>query len=180
MFDDDFDWFDDMADDLDPLGIYDLDGDGHTSFEEMALLADELEEELPLFTQTDSSEDDEDDNEGGDDFDDDAFVARDPESLDGECSDEPDGADEEPIDLKVAPSEPEKLLYAKVRLGDYDACLYSYRTLDESIRAGDKVVVPVGGTQEIVGTVVSVASYTPDQVPYPVEKTKFILRKEEE
>lgn len=56
---------------------------------------------------------------------------------------------------------------------------YSYRTEDETIQIGDTVIVPVGeDDEEKTGTVVSIGKYARVGVPYPVEKTKFILRKE--
>lgn len=55
---------------------------------------------------------------------------------------------------------------------------YSFRTNDESIKIGDTVIVPVGKEQkETEGKVVSVGQYMRVGVPYPVEKTSFILRK---
>ncbi|MCC8073117.1 MAG: hypothetical protein LIO62_03200 [Clostridiales bacterium] len=55
---------------------------------------------------------------------------------------------------------------------------YSFRTDDSSIKIGDTVVVPVGEDEnEMQGTVVSVGHYARIGVPFPLEKTKFILRK---
>lgn len=55
---------------------------------------------------------------------------------------------------------------------------YSFRTEDYSIKIGDAVIVPVGeDKKEMKGKVVSVGQYSRLGVPYPVEKTKFILRK---
>ncbi|MEG2839319.1 MAG: hypothetical protein RR892_06800 [Lachnospiraceae bacterium] len=55
---------------------------------------------------------------------------------------------------------------------------YSFRTNDTNIKISDSVIVPIGREQkETKGTVVSVGQYTRTSVPYPVEKTKFILRK---
>lgn len=55
---------------------------------------------------------------------------------------------------------------------------YSYRTEDETIKIGDTVVVPVGNDgDEMNGKVVSVGQYSRLGVPYPVEKTKMIIRK---
>ena len=55
---------------------------------------------------------------------------------------------------------------------------YSFRTEDATIRIGDTVIVPIGEeNKETKGTVVSVGQYARMGVPYPVEKTKFILRK---
>ena len=55
---------------------------------------------------------------------------------------------------------------------------YSYRTNDKTIQIGDTVIVPYGpDNKEIEGKVVSVGQYTRLAVPYPVEKTKMIIRK---
>ncbi len=60
---------------------------------------------------------------------------------------------------------------------------YHYRTDDTTIQIGDTVIVPVGDERnertETKGIVVSVGQYTRMSVPYPVEKTRFILRKVE-
>lgn len=58
---------------------------------------------------------------------------------------------------------------------------YSFRTEDETIQIGDTVIVPVGDDEkEMKGKVVSVGRYSRLGVPYPVEKTKTIIRKTEE
>ena len=55
---------------------------------------------------------------------------------------------------------------------------YFYRVKDISLEAGDKVIVPVGReNEEKQGVVVSVGQYSEYSVPFPPEKTKFILRK---
>ena len=55
---------------------------------------------------------------------------------------------------------------------------YSYRTDDASIKIGDTVIVPVGIDEtETEGKVVSVGQYLQVGVPYPVERTKKIIRK---
>lgn len=57
--------------------------------------------------------------------------------------------------------------------------VFSYRTEDNTIQIGDTVLVPVGrDNEEMEGKVVSVGQYARAGVPYPVEKTKFILRKQ--
>lgn len=56
--------------------------------------------------------------------------------------------------------------------------VFSYRTEDTTIQIGDIVIVPVGrDNEEMEGKVVSVGQYARAGVPYPVEKTKFILKK---
>ena len=55
---------------------------------------------------------------------------------------------------------------------------YFYLTDDNSIKIGDTVIVPVGYSgKETEGTVVSVGQYLRVCVPFPVEKTKKIIRK---
>lgn len=56
---------------------------------------------------------------------------------------------------------------------------YHYRTDDPTIKVGDDVLVPVGD-KETIGKVVSVGQYMRVAAPYPVDKTKFIIRKMEE
>lgn len=55
---------------------------------------------------------------------------------------------------------------------------YSFRVKDDDIKIGDKVIAEVGkDNKEAEGIVVSVGQYARTDVPYPVEKTKFIIRK---
>lgn len=55
---------------------------------------------------------------------------------------------------------------------------YSYRTEDANIQIDDLVLVPVLDEPEpVLGVVVSVGQYRNSAVPYPLEKTKFILKK---
>lgn len=57
---------------------------------------------------------------------------------------------------------------------------YSFRTDDSSLEIGDTVIVPLGEeNKEMKGTIVSIGQYARIGVPYPVEKTKFIIRKVE-
>ena len=60
----------------------------------------------------------------------------------------------------------------------YSSQPYCFLTEDETIQIGDTVIVPVGEKpNELKGTVVSVGKYTRIAVPYPLEKTKKIIRK---
>lgn len=80
-------------------------------------------------------------------------------------------------------------VYARVRRrrGEYIYCgvtfpgsgmRYSYLTDDDSIQVGDFVVAPAGEDNcESIVQVESVAYFAADEVPYPLEKTKRILRK---
>lgn len=67
--------------------------------------------------------------------------------------------------------------YCTVQFSPYEKS-YSYRTEDKTIFPGDKVVVPAGeDNQEKIVEVVAVGDYLRSAVPYPIEKTKKILRK---
>ena len=67
--------------------------------------------------------------------------------------------------------------YCTVQFSPYEKS-YSYRTDDKTISPGDKVVVPAGeDNEEKIVEVVSVGDYLDSAVPYPIEKTKKILRK---
>ncbi|MDO4284692.1 MAG: hypothetical protein Q4C60_05075 [Eubacteriales bacterium] len=55
---------------------------------------------------------------------------------------------------------------------------YAYRAEDSALQIEDRVIVPVGvDNEETEGVVVSVGQYARIAVPYPVERTKTILRK---
>lgn len=59
--------------------------------------------------------------------------------------------------------------------------LYHYRTKDLSIMEGDEVVVPVGSeNDETTAYVKKIQFYKWDNTPYPLEKTKCIIRKYQE
>ncbi|MCD8232221.1 MAG: DEAD/DEAH box helicase [Clostridiales bacterium] len=82
----------------------------------------------------------------------------------------------------------EKLLGGTGDIAIYEYCqillpssntAYSYLTGGISLEIGDRVIVPVGsGNREVVGIVVSVEKHTEMTAPYPVAKTKRILKKE--
>lgn len=56
--------------------------------------------------------------------------------------------------------------------------VYHYRVNDELIKPGDIVIVPCGqNNEEKEATVVSVGEYLSNAVPYPIEKSKKIIRK---
>lgn len=58
---------------------------------------------------------------------------------------------------------------------------YHYRIEDTTLKIGDKVVVPVGNQNtEQVAEFVSIEQHSRLTVPYPIEKTKFVIRKYEE
>lgn len=68
-------------------------------------------------------------------------------------------------------------IYCSIYLPDGDHTYY-YRTEDQSISEGDCVIVPVGKeNKEIQGLVHSVEYFHENEVPYPVEYTKKIIRR---
>ena len=55
---------------------------------------------------------------------------------------------------------------------------YYYRTEDTSLQVGDCVVVPTGPEdRETVAKIEKIECFSPESVPYPIEKTKCILRR---
>ena len=55
---------------------------------------------------------------------------------------------------------------------------YYYRTEDDNIEEGDLVIVPVGSdNHEAEALVVKVEYYNKEDVPFPLNKTKFIIEK---
>lgn len=76
---------------------------------------------------------------------------------------------------------------ARRRKSDYIFCsvefveygnTYYYLTTDDTIRPGDRVLVPVGKMNaEKAATVTEVEYFQADQAPFPLERTKSILRK---
>jgi hypothetical protein len=71
-----------------------------------------------------------------------------------------------------------KIFYCSICFSPYQKSYY-YKTFDEDIGVGDLVVVPVGNYDyEAKGIVKKVESFMFHEVPYPLPKTKTILRKE--
>ena len=65
-----------------------------------------------------------------------------------------------------------------VAFNEFDDNGYSYFYDDDSIKIGDKVIVPVGkDNKEKVGTVINFWRLSEERLPYPAEKTKKIIRK---
>ena len=55
---------------------------------------------------------------------------------------------------------------------------YYYRTEDDSLEEGDEVVVPAGKDNHLtIAEIVDVEYFPPESVPFPLEKTKMILRR---
>ena len=76
-------------------------------------------------------------------------------------------------------AQPQRNTYRYVSVRFYSGGqTYAYRTEDRSIAPGDRVMVPAGISNEPkLVTVVSVGDYSEETVPFPVEKTKSVLRK---
>ena len=72
----------------------------------------------------------------------------------------------------------EKLYYVGVQFSNSRA-KYSYICTDLTVKVGDQVIVPVYGGDELRATVVTAQFYSPNEVPYPIEKTKKVIRKVE-
>ncbi|MGM9629860.1 hypothetical protein [Butyricicoccus sp.] len=74
---------------------------------------------------------------------------------------------------------PGEYIYCSVEFEPYGKTYY-YRTADNSLRAGDSVIVPAGqDNAEKKVTITEIKYFTEEDVPFPLEKTKFILRKAE-
>jgi very-short-patch-repair endonuclease len=55
---------------------------------------------------------------------------------------------------------------------------YSYISTDPTIKIGDRVIVPFGSkNKENIGTVMDIGYYAFNKTPYPIEKTKKIIKK---
>lgn len=72
----------------------------------------------------------------------------------------------------------DNLYYVGVRFSDSQT-EYSYICTDLSVKVGDQVIVPVYNGEELQATVIAAQFYSPDEVPYPVGKTKKVIRKVE-
>lgn len=78
----------------------------------------------------------------------------------------------------------------KRRRSDYIYCsvsfeeggqTYSYLARDDSYAVGDRVVVPAGReNREALAQIKSISYYAAGEAPFPVERTKYILRKYED
>lgn len=79
---------------------------------------------------------------------------------------------------KTPEYENKEYIYCGVVFEESDS-VYYYRTDSDFVKIGDRVIVPVGGNGENnIATVVSVDRYLRQSVPYPIEKTKEIIKKE--
>ena len=69
--------------------------------------------------------------------------------------------------------------YCRVAM-DANGKLYYYRTRNPRLKIGDRVYVPVGrASMKKTGKIVSMENVTGEDIPYPLEKTKFIIGKAE-
>lgn len=77
-----------------------------------------------------------------------------------------------------------------VKKGEYIYCsvefsqlsgTYYYRTEDDTLQIGDRVIVPVGRQmQEKIARIVDIEYFTKENVPFPLARTKCILQRYEE
>ena len=76
---------------------------------------------------------------------------------------------------------PEKYYYLKVRYDDApeDSYAYNYISKNIKIKPNDRVLVPRGNAQA-TGHVVDCGFFAYEEVPYPVEYTKYIIKKIDE
>lgn len=80
-----------------------------------------------------------------------------------------------------------ELLKCKIGAAEYIYCSveftpgakrYHYRTEDRSLKLGDRIIVPVGENgSESVAVIKGIEYFTADRLPYPLDKTKAIIRK---
>ena len=69
------------------------------------------------------------------------------------------------------------LIFCSVEFEE-DGKPYCYLTDDDQLKPGDRVIVPAGRNQvETAATIVKVEYAQPEQAPFPLEKTKRVLRK---
>ncbi len=84
------------------------------------------------------------------------------------------------IEVEEEDDEEERFIYCSVSFSE-DGATYYYRTDDRDIKEGDRVIVPVGGdNSERSGIVEKIEHFPPDEVPFPLDKTKHIIRKDDE
>lgn len=69
----------------------------------------------------------------------------------------------------------ESYIYASVSF-EGNSKTYYYRTDDSTIAEGDTVLVPFG-SEERIGVVEEIETFDEDSVPFPLEKTKFIIKR---
>jgi len=72
---------------------------------------------------------------------------------------------------------PDEIKYCSVSFYD-GGDTYYYQTDDDTIEIGDSVIIPVGATNaESIGIVEEIDFFLSEDVPFPLEKTKSIIRK---
>lgn len=91
--------------------------------------------------------------------------------------DHDDGDEDDETGHTGSNQKPGEVIYCMVTFSKQGNA-YAYRSDDESISAGDRVIVPVGEhNTERTGRVEAVNRYLPENVPYPLNKVKKIIRK---
>ena len=70
-----------------------------------------------------------------------------------------------------------EVIYCSVSFSE-DGSTYYYQTEDESIKVGDRVIVPVGSNNdERVAVVEEIEYFEPTKVQFPLDKVKYIIGK---
>ena len=140
---------------------------------------EEAEDGLEDFTDDgfdDGIWDDEDDEDWEDDEDDPGSDEESNQSV-AEEAERQQRLEEKRRELEAAKKDKNIYHYCSVVFGD-DFHPYHYRMEDTSLKIGDKVLVPAGKeNEECIATVVSVEEHTRLTVPFPLDKTKFIIAK---
>lgn len=94
--------------------------------------------------------------------------------------DEEDDLDDEEDDFheeRKTKRKPGEVIYCKVSFND-DGTTYYYQTEDEGVEVGDRVLVPVGQENyERTAIVKEIEYFVSNKAPYPLDKTKHIVRK---
>lgn len=71
----------------------------------------------------------------------------------------------------------EKVMVCSMEFSGIGQC-YTYISTDPTIKVGDRVIVPFGSeNRENIGIVKDIGYYASNETPYPIEKTKKIIKK---
>ncbi|MDI6605076.1 MAG: ADP-ribosylglycohydrolase family protein [Thermoanaerobacteraceae bacterium] len=88
-----------------------------------------------------------------------------------------DDEDDDYDDGEKPGRKPGEVIYCNVSFSE-DGSTYYYQTEDESIKVGDRVIVPVGSDYaERIAIVEGIEYFEPTKVPFPLDKIKYIIGK---
>lgn len=83
----------------------------------------------------------------------------------------------DPKEYKMERLRKGNLIYCSVAFEHTDKTYY-YRTQDASLHKGDLVIVPAGrNNRETLAKIVNIEHFAPEDVPFPIQQTKCILRR---